>query len=51
MQSGGRLQRPRNVPVDVFADEIKFFQLGPGAMQMYQEDEGYVFEGDNINRL
>lgn len=43
-QSGGRLQRPRNVPVDVFADEILFYQLGPGAMQMYQEDEGYVFE-------
>ena len=35
--------------MDVFADEIKFYQLGPGAMQMYQEDEGYVFEGkDNF---
>lgn len=45
LQSGGRLRRPLNVPVDVFADEIQFFQLGVEAMSIYQENEGYVFEG------
>jgi len=45
-QSGGRLRRPLNVPVDVFADEIQFFQLGVEAMSIYQENEGYVFEAD-----
>lgn len=27
-QSGGRLRRPVNVPLDVFAEELKFFDLG-----------------------
>lgn len=27
-QSGGRLRRPVNVPLDVFAEEIKFYELG-----------------------
>ncbi|XP_018667083.2 potassium voltage-gated channel subfamily A member 1 isoform X2 [Ciona intestinalis] len=43
-QSGGRLRRPMDISVDVFADEIKFFQLGTEAMAKYQEIEGYVFE-------
>ena len=45
MQSGGKVRRPLDVPVDIFADEIKFFQLGTSAMATYQENEGYVFEG------
>uniref|UniRef100_H2YIJ9 BTB domain-containing protein n=1 Tax=Ciona savignyi TaxID=51511 RepID=H2YIJ9_CIOSA len=40
-QSGGRLRRPMDISVDVFADEIKFFQLGTEAMAKYQEIEGY----------
>lgn len=27
-QSGGRLRRPGNVPLDMFVEEIKFFELG-----------------------
>ncbi|KAM6947806.1 potassium voltage-gated channel subfamily A member 10 [Lycodopsis pacificus] len=43
-QSGGRLRRPANVPLDVFANEIVFYQLGHEAMQQFREDEGFVNE-------
>lgn len=43
-QSGGRLRRPVNVPIDVFTEEIKFYDLGEGAMEKYKEDEGYIKE-------
>lgn len=33
----------------MFADEIKFFQLGTDAMAKYQEIEGYIFEGKRKN--
>jgi len=47
-QSGGKVRRPLDVPVDIFADEIKFFQLGTAAMATYQENEGYIFEGEHL---
>lgn len=34
--------------MDVFADEIKFFQLGTEAMAKYQELEGFVFDGSSL---
>lgn len=40
-QSGGRLRRPVNVPMDVFMEEIKFYELGEEAIDKYREDEGY----------
>ena len=43
-QSGGRLRRPVNVPIDVFTEEIKFYELGEAAMEKYKEDEGYIKE-------
>ena len=43
-QSGGRLRRPVNVPIDVFTEEIKFYDLGEQAMEKYKEDEGYIKE-------
>ncbi|ELV09158.1 Potassium voltage-gated channel subfamily A member 5 [Tupaia chinensis] len=43
-QSGGRLRRPVNVSLDVFADEIRFYQLGDEAMERFREDEGYIKE-------
>ena len=43
-QSGGRLRRPVNVPIDVFTEEIKFYDLGEPAMEKYKEDEGYIKE-------
>jgi potassium voltage-gated channel Shaker-related subfamily A protein len=43
-QSGGRLRRPVNVPLDVFSEEIKFYELGEDAIEKYREDEGYIKE-------
>ncbi|XP_031734203.1 potassium voltage-gated channel subfamily A member 10-like [Anarrhichthys ocellatus] len=43
-QSGGRIRRPANVPLDVFANEIVFYQLGHEAMEQFREDEGFVKE-------
>lgn len=43
-QSQGRLRRPANVPVDIFLEEIRFFELGEEAVDQYRENEGYVKE-------
>ena len=43
-QSGGRLRRPVNVPLDIFSDEIRFFELGEDVIAKYQADEGFVKE-------
>lgn len=45
-QSGGRLRRPANVPLDAFVEEIKFFDLGSAAFEKFREDEGYEKEED-----
>lgn len=55
-QSGGRLRRPVNVPLDVFAEEIKFYELGEGTFNKFREDEGFIKEeerplpGRNLQR-
>ncbi|XP_078275592.1 potassium voltage-gated channel subfamily A member 3-like [Rhinoraja longicauda] len=43
-QSGGRVRRPVNVSIDMFADEIRFYRLGPEAMERFGEDEGFIQE-------
>lgn len=43
-QSGGRLRRPVNVPLDVFVEEVRFFELGEETFNKFREDEGYVKE-------
>ncbi|XP_074872866.1 potassium voltage-gated channel subfamily A member 7 [Carettochelys insculpta] len=43
-QSGGRLRRPTNVPLDVFLEELKFYQLGEEALSKFREDEGFAQE-------
>ncbi|KAG5267466.1 hypothetical protein AALO_G00222090 [Alosa alosa] len=43
-QSGGKIRRPVNVSIDVFADEIRFYQLGEEALERFREDEGYIKE-------
>ncbi|XP_059806606.1 potassium voltage-gated channel subfamily A member 10-like [Hypanus sabinus] len=45
-QSGGRLRRPANVPLDVFTDEITFYQLGPEAMEQFREQESFIREAE-----
>ncbi|KAL1020520.1 hypothetical protein UPYG_G00001120 [Umbra pygmaea] len=41
-QSGGKIRRPANVPLDVFADEMVFYELGNEAMEQFREDEGFI---------
>ena len=43
-QSGGRLRRPVNVPLDVFMEEIRFYSLGEDVIEKYKEDEGFIKE-------
>ena len=43
-QSGGRLRRPVNVPLDVFSEEIRFYELGEEVIEKYREDEGFIKE-------
>ena len=43
-QSGGRLRRPVNVPLDIFMDEIKFYELSDDTIERYKEEEGFVKE-------
>ncbi|XP_075910379.1 potassium voltage-gated channel subfamily A member 1-like [Petromyzon marinus] len=49
-QSGGRLRRPASVPFDVFAEEVRFYELGDEAMVRYREDEGYAREEEEGER-
>ncbi|XP_073523204.1 potassium voltage-gated channel subfamily A member 3-like [Phyllobates terribilis] len=43
-QSGGRIRRPVNVPIDIFSEEIRFYELGEEAMEKFREDEGFIRE-------
>lgn len=47
-QSGGRLRRPVSVPVDIFLEEIKFYELESEAIELYRDDEGLVREEERI---
>ena len=37
------------MPIDVFTEEIKFYDLGEGAMEKYKEDEGYIKEEAKVS--
>ncbi|XP_062960224.1 potassium voltage-gated channel subfamily A member 10-like [Cynocephalus volans] len=47
-QSGGKIRRPVNVPIDVFADEISFYELGNEAMDQFREDEGFIKDPETL---
>lgn len=47
-QSGGRIRRPVNVPIDVFSEEIRFYQLGEEAMEKFRDDEGFIKEDERV---
>uniref|UniRef100_A0A8D0H2G4 Potassium voltage-gated channel subfamily A member 10 n=1 Tax=Sphenodon punctatus TaxID=8508 RepID=A0A8D0H2G4_SPHPU len=47
-QSGGKIRRPANVPIDVFADEITFYELGSEAMDQFREDEGFIKDPETL---
>ncbi|XP_062294587.1 potassium voltage-gated channel subfamily A member 1 [Scomber scombrus] len=40
-QSGGRLRRPANVPLDIFLEELRFYELGEEVIDHFKEDEGF----------
>lgn len=40
-QSGGRLRRPVNVPLDVFSEEIKFYELGEMATNKFRYESNF----------
>ncbi|XP_075906888.1 shaker-related potassium channel tsha2-like [Nelusetta ayraudi] len=39
-QSGGRLRRPVSVPVDIFLEELRFYELGDEVVELFRDDEG-----------
>lgn len=43
-QSGGRLRRPANVPLDIFMEELRFYELGEDIIDRFKEDEGFAKE-------
>lgn len=43
-QSGGKLRRPINVPLDTFSEEIVFYQIDYDAVKKYKFDEGIIQE-------
>ncbi|KAE8282819.1 Potassium voltage-gated channel subfamily A member 3 [Larimichthys crocea] len=43
-QSGGRLRRPANVPLDMFLEELRFYELGEEVIDRYKADEGFAKE-------
>ncbi|NWT14208.1 KCNA3 protein, partial [Vireo altiloquus] len=43
-QSGGRLRRPPDVPLDVFLEELRFYELGDEAEERLREAEGFTVE-------
>ncbi|NIG58384.1 potassium voltage-gated channel subfamily A member [Pontoporia blainvillei] len=47
-QSGGKIRRPASVPIDVFADEISFYELGSEAMDQFREDEGFIKDPETL---
>uniref|UniRef100_A0A8C6KI11 Potassium voltage-gated channel, shaker-related subfamily, member 7 n=1 Tax=Nothobranchius furzeri TaxID=105023 RepID=A0A8C6KI11_NOTFU len=40
-QSGGRLRRPANIPLDMFLEELHFYELGEEIIDRFKEDEGF----------
>ncbi|XP_078703571.1 potassium voltage-gated channel subfamily A member 1-like [Branchiostoma floridae x Branchiostoma belcheri] len=40
-QTGGKLHRPSEVPLDVFTDELRFFELGDDVIANFRRKEGF----------
>lgn len=43
-QSGGRLKKPVEVPVDIFIEELQFYQMGTSVIDAFKASEGYILE-------
>ncbi|KAJ3607554.1 hypothetical protein NHX12_024605 [Muraenolepis orangiensis] len=40
-QLGGRLCRPSNMPLDIFQEEVKFYELGEEVTVRFKENKGF----------
>ncbi|XP_065647575.1 potassium voltage-gated channel subfamily A member 2 [Hydra vulgaris] len=47
-QSCGKLIRPPNVPMDVFTDEIRFYELGEHVIHKIEREEGYIEDEEPV---
>ncbi|XP_078286453.1 potassium voltage-gated channel subfamily A member 3-like [Rhinoraja longicauda] len=47
-QSGGRLKRPTSVSLEVFMEELRFYELGDEAVTRFREDEGFTKEEERL---
>ena len=45
-QNGGTLRRPQNVPMDIFYEECKFFDVSDAAIQKLRLEEGFASPDD-----
>ena len=45
-QSGGRLKRPLEVPMDIFLNELAFYELGGSAIDSFKQNEGYIVDAN-----
>jgi len=41
-QSSGRLRRPANVPIDIFIDELDFYEIDANTIEKYRAEEGFL---------
>ena len=48
-QSGGRLKRPFEVPMDIFINELIFYELETQAINSIKENEGYIVDSQPKN--
>jgi len=40
-QSSGRLRRPANVPIDIFVNELDFYEIDADTVEKYRAEEGF----------
>ncbi|KAI8764127.1 potassium voltage-gated channel subfamily A member 1, partial [Biomphalaria glabrata] len=50
-QSGGRLKKPLEVPIDIFLSELYFYELGDKAIDGFKCNEGFIMTNDNAKQL
>ena len=48
-QSCGRLRRPGNVPLDIFVEEVRFYELGDDVLEKLKADEGFAKKEEEVS--
>ncbi|XP_041350381.1 potassium voltage-gated channel subfamily A member 1-like [Gigantopelta aegis] len=47
-QSGGRLKRPLEVPIDIFINELHFYEIGNNTIDEFRRTEGCIVEHEVV---